>query len=126
MSKYYINSLLGIYSSELAKELSNELSSFYSHSQIQSIFDALKSISNKHDCTYGFAKFTLNSHCKDVSADNVLEDLFTRSYIGLIDKESHYVRFKHRMSKKDFNEYVFNKDSYLIVHSGLKVHLQNR
>lgn len=126
LSKYYINSLLGIYSSELAKELSNELSSFYSHSQIQSIFDALKVISSKHDCPYGFAKFTLNTHCKDVNADSVLEDLFTRSYIGLIDKENHYVRFKHKISKKDINEYVFNKNSYLIVHSGLKVHLQNR
>lgn len=126
LNKYNINNLLGIYSSELAKELSNELSSFYTHTQIQNIFNALKNISNKHNCPYGVAKFSISSHCKDVNADVVLEDLFLRSYIGLIDKDTNFVRFKHKISKKDSMEYKFDRESFLIVHSGLKVHLQNR
>ena len=38
LNKYNTNSLIGIFSAELAKELSNELSSFYTENQITHIF----------------------------------------------------------------------------------------
>lgn len=126
LDKRNVNSLLGQYSSELVKELSNELSSFYDKIQIQNIFDSLKEINNKYNCTYKHAKYIINSTCKDVNAEALLEDLFSRSFIASVDKSNDFVRFKHKTSKKDAGEYELDKHGYIIIHSGLKVYLRNR
>lgn len=126
LTKHNINSLLGQYASELVKELSNELSSFYEPTQIQNIFDSLKEINNKYNCTYQQATNVIQDNCKNVNPDKLLEDLFARSLLGTIDKSSKFVRFKHKTSKKDAGEYNLDKQGYLIIHSGLNVYLQNR
>lgn len=126
MSKRDVNSLLGLYSAELIKELSNELSSFYESKQISDILDALRDISDKFNCTYSQAKRIISNKCLGINSDELLEDLFTRSVIGSIDKNTNFVRFKHRQSKKDADECNLDKNGYVIVHSGIKVYIQNR
>jgi hypothetical protein len=126
LNKHSINGLLGLYASELVKELSNELSSFYQPNQIQNIFDAVKDINNSYNCTFEQAKGFIEEHCSNVSAEKLIDDLFARSLIGTLDKTNGFVKFRHKTSKKDAGEYNLDKEGYLIVHSGLKVYLQNR
>lgn len=126
LTKHSINNLLGQYASELVKELNNELSSFYSHIQIQNIFDSLRLINKQYNCTHENAKKIIEEYCNDIDADTLLEDLFYRSLIGTVEKSTSYVKFRHKLSKKDVADYHLNKDDYIMVHSGLKIYLQNR
>lgn len=126
LNKYSVNGLLGQYASELVKELNNELSSFYSTIQIQNIFDSLKLIDKKYNCQYEQAKEIIEDNCNEIDSELLLEDLFNRSLIGTIDRGNNFVKFKHKISKKEVVEYSIDKNAYIIVHSGLKVYLQNR
>jgi NOL1/NOP2/fmu family ribosome biogenesis protein len=126
LTKHSVNSLLGQYASELVKELSNELSSFYTPVQIQNIFDSLREIHRQYNCTYFQAVNIIKKNCDIPSAENLLDDLFARSLIGTIERDNGFVKFRHKTSKKDAGEYNLNKDGYLIVHTGLNVYLQNR
>lgn len=60
LNRYNTNSLIGIFSAELVKELSNELSSFYTENQINHIFESLKRINALYDCTYHQAYMILS------------------------------------------------------------------
>lgn len=126
LSKKDIHSLLGLYASELIKELSNELSSFYEPHQIQNIWDATKEIYRQYDCTYDQALDFVRSYCDSVNPEKILNDLFDRSIIGCISKSNSFVRFKIKASKKDAEDYRLDKDGCILVHSGIKAYLQNR
>nr|WP_075518917.1 hypothetical protein [Moritella viscosa]SHO12190.1 Putative uncharacterized protein [Moritella viscosa] len=126
LSKYNTNNLLGQYASEMVKELSNELSSFYEPNEIQNIFDALKNISEQYNCTYEKSKSILMNYCGDIGIERVLKDLFDRSVIGSVNPSNGFVKFKHKLSKKDAQNYSIDKSHYVIIHVGIKVYLRNR
>ncbi len=126
LDKYDTNSLLGLYSLELIKELRNELSSFYGYYQIEAIFDALKEISKIYDCPYESAKIIIANHCPKLNASSLLKDLFERSVIGNLNVDSGHVQFKHKQTKWDIDGYSINTASCIIVHAGIKIYLQKR
>ncbi|MFJ5477808.1 P-loop ATPase, Sll1717 family [Pectobacterium carotovorum] len=126
LSKSDVNQLLGRYSAELVKELSNELSSFYTPIQIQNIFDALKDISSKYDCTYSEAVEFIEKNCSNLPSEKLLQELYDRSIIGGISGANGYAHFKHRTSKKDAHEYKIDPTAKIIVHSGVNINLRNR
>ena len=126
LKKSDVNQLLGQYSAELVKELSNELSSFYTHIQIQNIFDALKEISSKYGCTYIEASEFIQSNCSNLQSDKLLQELYDRSIIGGTNGTSGYAHFKHRTSKRDAHEYKLDPNGLVIVHSGVSINLRNR
>lgn len=124
LKKLDVNQLIGIYCKEVINELENELSCFYSPTQIQNIFCALGSIStlckkNNGSTTYEDAAHAIGENCKDVEAHDLLNDLFERSFIGNIGDNNH-VFFKHRESFLD--NYVFNKKSRILLHNAIKVY----
>jgi len=126
LNKYETNKLIGQYASEVVKELSNELSSFYSTMQIHNIFDSLKEINRIYNCSYIEGKRIVNRNCLGIDADVLLEDLFDRSIIGCINDKNNFVRFKYKVSRKDAHDYVIDKDLCLIVHAGIKIYLATR
>lgn len=126
LDKWMVNNLLGQYATELVKEISNELSSFYTDNQIQNIFDALKLINESYDCKYSEAIAYLEDNCKDIDADKVLQDLFERSLIGGRSKGSGYAHFKHKTTKKDAHEYKLDDSDVIVVHSGVSINLKKR
>ncbi|WNF48119.1 hypothetical protein RHP75_06740 [Pseudomonas sp. SG20056] len=128
LNKSSINQLIGQYASEMIKELSNELSSFYEPDEIENIILSLKNIGNVYDCTYTEAINIICENCylEKSKASNILDDLFNRSIIGTVNPQNKFVRFKHKISKKDAQEYSIDKDSCIILHSGIKIYLQNR
>lgn len=126
LKKSDVNQLLGQYSAELVKELSNELSSFYTHLQIQNIFDALKDISSKYNCTYSEAVEFIESNCSNLPSEKLLQELYDRSIIGGINGANGYAHFKHKTSKKDAHEYKLDLTAIIIVHSGVNISLRNR
>ena len=125
LNRYNTNSLIGIFSAELVKELSNELSSFYTENQINHIFESLKRINALYDCTYHQAYMIL-SEDSGIDARFVLSDLFDRSIIGNINPHNNFVKFKHRISNRDINNYKLNEDEYIIVHTGIKIFIEKR
>ncbi|HHK7962293.1 TPA: hypothetical protein ACQVG4_003710 [Serratia marcescens] len=126
LNKTDVNNLLGLYSAELVKELSNELSSFYTPFQIQNIFDALKDISLKYDCTYSEAVEFIENNCVNLSPVKLLQELYDRSMIGCINGTKGYAHFKHRTNKKDAHEHRLDPEGLVIVHSGININLRNR
>ncbi|WP_180058128.1 hypothetical protein [Acinetobacter sp. YH12227] len=108
------------------KELTNELSSFYTSVQIQNIFEALKEINDVYDCSYDRAKEIILQNCKDVDPIVLLKDLFERSIIGNVHSEKGYVKFVYRISNKDTTNYKLNESECIIVHSGVKIYLDRR
>lgn len=84
LSKKDINTLVKSYSTELAKELKNELTSFFSSTQIETIFLALHELA-KRNHTYDEAAKIIRECCKDVEPLQLLDYLFDRSVIGNVD-----------------------------------------
>ena len=126
LNKQSVNNLLGLYSAELIKELTNELSSFYTSIQVQNIFEALKEINEVYDCSYERAKKIILDNCTAVDPVVLLNDLFERSIIGNVHSEKGYVKFVYRVSKKDTNNYRLNECECIIIHSGVKIYLERR
>lgn len=126
LTKYSTNSLIGIFSAELVKELSNELSSFYSEQQIHNIFESLKEINKIYDCTYSDAVEVITRNCVGIDQKSLLTDLFDRSIIGNINPVNKFVKFKHRVSNRDINNYTLNEDEFIMVHTGIKVFIDKR
>lgn len=93
LNKYYVNNLIGLYATELIKELTNELSSFYSGTQIQNILEALKEVNNVYDCSYKQAKIIFEKYFKDTDVSTLLNDLFDRSIIGNVNAITGHIKF---------------------------------
>ncbi len=100
LSSYDITSLAQTYSDELASEIKNELSSFFSSSEIECLFSALREINRTQSCSYETAKELIEEYLSTEDADSVLETLFDRSIIGTLEPGGEaskaWVTFKYR------------------------------
>ena len=129
LSKQDTNHLIGQYCEELINELKNELSCFYSHEQIITIFNAIGVIasgcekSSSNSVRPEEAVKIISEHCKEVEPLKLLEDLFERSMIGNMASNS-FVFFKHREPATD--KYNFKKDNDIILHRAIKIYCINK
>ncbi len=129
LDKNDVNHLIGRYCEELIGELKNELSCFYSSTQIATIFNAFGEISSKYfhsesnSISNNEAISIINSHCLGVDAKSLLEDMYNRSLIGNFANNG-YIYFKHREPLTD--KYDYNKSYKVILHSALKVYCSNK
>jgi hypothetical protein len=102
------------YSSHVKDEFCNELSSFYTESEIDSILRAL-SIVQKDQPTVG----EITPHLISANLDpvKILKDLYDRSFIGMRNDKGH-VFFKYKfLSHHNFGEELkTNNDQKIIVH----------
>ncbi|UVK90207.1 hypothetical protein LOY52_09090 [Pseudomonas sp. B21-051] len=118
LSRYEINTLSVSYARELAKEVKNELSSFYSGTQVENIFGAITEIA-RTKTKYEDALKIIESNCKDVVPKDVLEDLFLRSIVGSCDIHGRF-SFKCREPMGTANPVKLDKDKFVVVQYGIK------
>lgn len=129
LPKHEIHNLIGMYCSEVANELKNELSCFYTSEQIYTIFNALGSISRlckestNNSIDYPQAITAITENCNNIDPEKILEDLFNRSIIGNIGINGH-VFFKHREPSSEI--YNLKVDHRIILHNAIKVYCSNK
>lgn len=117
-----ITTLKNLYSSQLANELKNELSTFYTKSEIEMIFLALREISYR-SCSYYEALKIIEDNCVEINAEALLEDLFERSVIGN-NYTGHRYSFKYRQGIGPSAQVItFNKSVDVIVQYGISSYL---
>ena len=117
--------LTGTYAEELAKELTNELSSFYDSNNIRLIYNAIGEISKRDNCTYEEA-LTIVEQNVDLDGVSLLEYLFDRSIIGNINPDNKWVFFKCREPISTSDPYSLNRNYYIVTHNGFKVYFHNK
>ncbi len=124
LSRDEINTLLNNYSDELAKELKNELSSFYNSTQIETIFNALGALSNDYK-SYDLACRVFKENCKEVKSDEIMSYLFDRSVIGNVDRKGWFT-FKCREPLSSPEPYRLDKHQNIAVQYGIRNYVQHK
>jgi hypothetical protein len=124
LSRHEINTLIGSYAEELAKEVKGELSSFFTTIQVETIFNALSVIS-KNPQSYSQALSVIEEHCKDVNGSELLEYLFDRSIIGTSDTKNWYW-FKCRQPIGSSVPLRLDKMQQIVVQYGIKAYVSQR
>jgi len=119
-----INSLINNYVDQLAKELKNELSSFYSATQIETIFNALGELSRGYK-SYTDAKSIFAAHCTAISPDSLMEYLFDRSVIGNVDEKGWFT-FKCREPISTPEPYRLRSDQNIAIQYGIRAYVQHK
>lgn len=118
LSGQEVGALIKSYASELAKELKNELSSFYNSTQIENIFSALGELS-QNSKSYSEAIELFRDYCKGVEPSEIIEYLFDRSVIGNVDQKGWYT-FKCREPISSPEPYRLNWDQNIVVQYGIR------
>lgn len=121
LSKDHVNSLVNNYSEELAKELKNELSSFYDPEQIEMIFNALGELARGYK-TYNDAKKLFLNHCGDIRPDDLMGYLFDRSVIGNVDGRGWFT-FKCREPISSPEPYRLRADQNIVIQYGIRTYI---
>lgn len=124
LSRNEINTLVDNYAEELGKEIKSELSSFFSDIQVETIFNALGTISKDYQ-TYEQALAVIEINCKDVSGPDLLDYLFNRSIIGTADINRWY-SFKCREPISSSVPLQLNKKQQIVVQYGIKNYVSRR
>lgn len=124
LARQDISVLTNRYSEELAKEIKNELSSFYSTVQIETIFRALGGLS-KSARTYSEAVQLIKDNCKDMDEESVLEYLFDRSIIGTSDHHGWYT-FKCRQAAASSSPIGIDRKQNIVVQYGIRTYCTTR
>lgn len=124
LSQRDLRTLVDRYSEELAKELKSELSSFYSHIDIETIFHALGALSVE-ERPYSDALKLMGDHCKDADPELLLAYLFDRSLIGTIDNNNWYY-FKCRQPVSSSVQMSINTRHRIVVQYGIRTYLHTR
>ena len=119
-----VRTLVDNYSEELAKEIKSELSSFYSATEIETIFHALGALT-KGTLTYDQASRAVDDHCKDIDATTLLNYLFDRSLIGTVDDRGWYT-FKCRQSAFSSTQPNIDMRQNIVVQYGIRTYLRTR
>lgn len=125
LSNSDLYTLTGAYADELAKELTNELSSFYESDEIKSIYNAIGDISQKTNCTYDEAILIIEQNCK-LNSSSLLEYLFDRSIIGNVNPSNNWVFFKCREPISTSEPYSLHRKHNIVIHNGFKVYFHNK
>lgn len=120
-----ISILANHYAEELAREIKNELSSFYTQIQIETIFKALGEISKSNSRSFEGAISLIRDNCKDLNEKSVLEFLFDRSIIGMVDQKNWYT-FKCRISSTRSPLISLDDSQAIVVQHGIKKYLANK
>lgn len=124
LSQQDVRLLADRYSEELAKEVKSELSSFYSAATIEMIFKALGRISEAYQ-TYDQAAKIILDHCTGVDEKELLDYLFDRSLIGMIDSKGWFT-FKCRQSVHSSAPLNIDTEQKLVVQYGIRIYLKTR
>ncbi len=124
LARREINTLVDSYAEELAKEVKSELSSFFTDIQVETIFNALGSMS-KAPQSYSQALAIIETNCKDVSGYELLEYLFDRSIIGTSDTKGWYW-FKCRQPISSSTPLQLDKTQQIVVQYGIKGYVSHR
>ncbi|MFQ1955568.1 P-loop ATPase, Sll1717 family [Aeromonas veronii] len=129
LTKYDINQLIGIYCEEIINELKNELSSFYSATEISCIFSAFGVISSlqskfeEKSVKYDEAISIITDHCSTVSPSQLLEDMFQRSLVGSVSSFG-TPNFKHR--EPATKKYELNPGDNVVIQTALRIYCHNK
>lgn len=117
-----IKGLEEVYSSELAKEVRNELSSKYLPAEIESIFKILGQMSLSHNSQEkSLAIVRTNIPNKD--PNKIIKDLFEASLIGTVNSMGWY-SFKCRESEAKRGRLRIEPEHELVVQYGIRPYLQ--
>jgi hypothetical protein len=111
-----------LYFGELAKEIKNELATFYSPEQIEMIFLALSKIAKK-SISYLEAVRIIENHCEGIEAERLLEDLFERSVIGNCELVNNWYSFKCRQGVGPRPPVTFDKSQNIVLQYGISGYL---
>lgn len=125
LSKNEVSSLIHSYSEELAKEIKNELSSFYSSDQIEMIFRALGEIS-KDNVSYREAVTCVDNNCQGITGEEVLSYLFDRSIIGTVNNTNGWYTFKCRQPISSATSVSLDRNQKIVVQYGIRAYLNSR
>ena len=126
LSKNSLRLLAAVYHEELVKEIYNELSSFYTKSSIDLIFDALAEICRTTEpVDYGHAKNALDKFVKRADTNLVIEHLFDRSIVGNADANYHY-HFKCRHMLGSGKPLKLDPSKKIIVQYGIAAYVRNK
>ncbi len=124
LSKQAIHTLLNNYAEELAKELKNELSSFYDSTQIETIFNALGEMCHDYK-SYEEATRIFTEQCSDINPGELMEYLFDRSVIGNVDDKGWFT-FKCREPLSSPEPYRLNKKQNIAIQYGIRTYVLHK
>lgn len=124
LSQPDLRTLVDRYSEELAKELKSELSSFYSHTDVETIFHALGALSRTPH-QYSEALKVVGSYCKSADPEQLLTYLFDRSLIGTVDDKDWYY-FKCRQPVHTSVQLSIDIRNRIVVQYGIRTYLRTR
>lgn len=113
------------YAEELVKELKNELSAFYTSTQIDSIFNALSRIDQFNECPYDSAISTLRESCRDIDPVELLNNLFNHSIVGT-KATSGYLYFKFREQISGADSYTVPSTSSILLQRSIRIYCSRR
>jgi len=119
-----IRTLTDSYSEELAKEIKGELSSFYTATEIETIFRALGALTASN-LTYQQATVKIEENCNEINPADLLNYLFDRSLIGTVDDRSWFT-FKCRQSAYSSAHLSLDSRQRIVVQYGIRTYLRTR
>lgn len=125
ISFHQYQNLATIYVDELAKEIKNELASFYNNNEIEMIFNSLGEMS-KFRPNYAEAVDIVKNNCNSQRPEAVLEDLFDRSVIGNYDQNSDWYYFKYREEVGSSVQLTIDIKKQIVIQSGIRQYLANK
>ncbi|MEO1593952.1 MAG: hypothetical protein AAFS02_01755 [Pseudomonadota bacterium] len=123
LDRSQIQSLTNQYVEELSKEIKNEMSSFYSASQVEMIFNAVGQMSRERYSSFDRAIESIERHCSGLDPEKTLRYLFDRSIIGNVDSRGWFT-FKCRQPVNSPNPTRLDPDQQVVVQYGISNYLQ--
>jgi len=121
-----IKFLVDAYSKQLAQEIKNELSSFYTRIEIETIFRSLAILAAKQKPTsYDEVVKVVVDNCDNISVDELINHLYERSIIGTVDKRGWYT-FKCRQEGLVAFSSKIDKRQSVVVQYGIRNYLTKR
>lgn len=121
-----ITSLAQIYADELASEIKNELSSFFSSDEVINIFSALREITRTPSCSYESARTIIDEYVGQTHVKDALASLFDRSIIGNENPKSHWKTFKYRDFVNTPTPATLDPNQVIIVQHAIRNHVVRR
>ncbi|GAA0787046.1 P-loop ATPase, Sll1717 family [Marinobacterium sediminicola] len=126
-----LKSLIEQYSENLVKELKNELSSFYTESEIEQLFVALAEISKESGfgddagLDYERAKEIIQDCIKTDNPSKILDDLFDRSMIGAKEPSGPY-KYKCREPIGSAAQYRLRYQDKILLQYAIRDYVSGR